>query len=160
MAVAEFGALACAIRRARLGDLDGVVGLCAEHARYERAEYDAAGKAERLASALFGAAPRLHAWVAALDGALIGYATATAEFSTWRAAEYLHLDCLYVRDGQRGAGVGAALLGAVMQFAREHGYPQVQWQTPQWNGDAARFYRRQGATDQAKLRFVLDVKNR
>jgi GNAT superfamily N-acetyltransferase len=147
----------CVVRRARRSDLAALVSLCAEHASYERADYDPAGKAEQLERALFAPSPRLYAWVASSSDVLIGYATAAAEFSTWRAGDYLHMDCLFVRDGQRGAGVGAELLQAVLSFARKHGYAEVQWQTPAWNLDAARFYRRNGALDSGKLRFAIDV---
>jgi GNAT superfamily N-acetyltransferase len=52
-------------------------------------------------------------------------------------------------------GVGAALMAALVSFARERGYAEVQWQTPDWNTEAERFYRREGALAQAKLRFSL-----
>lgn len=157
MCILELEHPLCLVRRARKGDLNELVSLCAEHAEYERAYYDPVGKAERLEQTLFVRSPRIHAWVATNSDVLVGYATAAAEFSTWTTRDYLHMDCLFVRDGQRGAGVGAALLQAVLCFAREHGYPEVQWQTPAWNLDAARFYRRNGALDSGKLRFAIDL---
>lgn len=154
-AVSEPGAVR--IRAVRPDDLDALMVLCAEHARYERAVFDVAGKIEALGRALFEAPARLAAWVAELDDVLIGYASAAPEFSTWRAAEYLHMDCLFVRDGMRGEGVGAALLDAVIEHAGRCGYRQLQWQTPAWNDGAARFYRRYGAQEQSKLRFALET---
>jgi GNAT superfamily N-acetyltransferase len=148
---------ACTVRRARRDDLPALVALCAAHADYERADYAPAGKAQRLERVLFAASPRLHAWVASGGDGLVGYATAATEFSTWTAGEFLHMDCLYVRDGERGAGIGAALLQAVLRFARAQGIAQVQWQTPAWNRDAARFYRRHGALGSDKTRFVMDL---
>lgn len=148
----------CIVRPANPDDLGELVTLCAEHALYEGAAFTPEGKAERLTRALFNDPARLHAWVAESEGALVGYATATPEFSTWNACEFLHMDCLFVRDGWRGAGVGAALLDAVVEHARRAGLMDIQWQTPDWNTDAARFYRRTGAVGQAKLRFVLCTK--
>jgi GNAT superfamily N-acetyltransferase len=144
-----------AIRGALPDDIQGLVALCGEHAIFERAAYDAADKSVRLGQALFSAVPRLHAWVVVIDGNLIGYATAAPEYSTWSAAEYLHMDCLYVKAEHRGAGIGAALMMSVVQLARERGYAEVQWQTPSWNADACRFYRRQGGVAQEEYRFVL-----
>jgi GNAT superfamily N-acetyltransferase len=143
------------VRRAGPMDVDALVVLCAEHARYERAVYDPDGKAAPLERALSEAPPRLTAWVAEAGGTAIGYVTATSEFSTWSARDFLHMDCLFVREGYRGMGVGAALMAALVSFARERGYAEVQWQTPDWNTEAERFYRREGALAQAKLRFSL-----
>ena len=139
-------------------DIDALVGLCEEHATFEKAAYDPAGKAERLRDALFSLSPRLIAWVALLgDQSIIGYASAAREYSTWNAREFLHMDCLFVQSRHRGAGIGAHLLVAVLEFARKSGIHEMQWQTPQWNRDARRFYQRQGARDQLKWRFKLSI---
>src|SRR5882757_10376413 len=138
------------IRRALPIDIAALVALCGEHADFERCGYEAAGKAVRLGEGLFSPAPRLYAWVAVADGTAVGYATASPEYSTWSACEYLHMDCLFVRPEGRGASVGAALLDSVVQLARLRGYGEVQWQTPHWNVDASRFYRRHGGVDQPK----------
>lgn len=145
------------VRRVRRDDLDTLVALCGEHALYEKASHDAAGKAEALSRALFSTPARLHAWVVESAGELIGYATATLEFSTWQVGEFLHMDCLFVRAGRRGSGAGAALLQAVRDFAGRTGCREMQWQTPEWNVDAMRFYRRFGAVDKAKRRFFLPL---
>jgi GNAT superfamily N-acetyltransferase len=143
------------VRRVAESDIDALVSLCAQHARYERAGYDALGKADSLLRAIRAA--RLHVWIALRIDEPIGYASATVEYSTWVAAEYLHMDCLFVREGERGAGIGAALFASVIGFARECGCAQIQWQTPAWNEDAVRFYRRRGATGVEKIRFSLPV---
>jgi GNAT superfamily N-acetyltransferase len=145
------------IRRTLPADVDALVVMCAEHAEFERSAYAAEGKARRLHTALFAPEPRLFAWLAVIDEFPVGYAAASAEYSTWGACEYLHMDCLFVRARQRGAGIGAALMDSVVQMARQRGFGEVQWQTPQWNADASRFYRRHGALEAAKLRFVLEV---
>jgi hypothetical protein len=62
-----------------------------------------------------------------------------------------------VRDGYRGIGTGAALLAVVRRFAHDQRCIELQWQTPDWNQDAARFYRREGAFELSKTRFVLQV---
>lgn len=146
------------VRRARVGDLPDVVALIAEHAAYEKAEPPAAGLEERLRSLLFGSSgPRLRCLVAELDGAVVGYATCSAEVSTWDGVEYLHMDCLFLRDGHRGLGIGESLMDAVRGEARALGLDQVQWQTPAWNDGAIRFYGRIGAVAKEKRRFFLPV---
>ncbi|HET8555661.1 MAG TPA: GNAT family N-acetyltransferase [Rhodanobacteraceae bacterium] len=148
------------VRPATVDDLADLVELCAEHAAYEGAVYATEGKAALLRAALFSPPFRLHAWVAELNGRVVGYASAAAEFSTWQAGEFLHMDCLYVRADCRGVGVGARLLRAIVDHARCTGYAEIQWQTPDWNVDAQRFYRREGAEARAKQRFSLRVSPR
>lgn len=87
----------------------------------------------------------------------MGYASATRDFSTLDRAHYLHMDCLFVRDAWRGHTVGRQLWDAVRAFAQDHACQSIQWQTPWWNVDAARFYRRLGAIEMAKLRYNLPL---
>ncbi|WP_104814800.1 GNAT family N-acetyltransferase [Kitasatospora sp. MMS16-BH015] len=149
---------AVSVRPVRPEELAAVAVLAAEHAAYERAGAPAADLAERLHGLLFGPGPaRLRVLVAELDGGLVGYASCAPELSTWEGREYLHLDCLYVRAGVRGGGVGARLVEAVVAEARALGFGEVQWQTPEWNEGAVRFYERLGAVAKPKLRFSLGV---
>jgi GNAT superfamily N-acetyltransferase len=147
------------INRAEPSQIADLVGLCAQHAEFERAPYTSAGKAEALKIGLFSERPRLYAWVAVANARLIGYTTASPEYSTWSASEYLHMDCLFVVAGHRNEGIGKALFNSVVAFALEFRYAQVQWQTPYWNHDARRFYQRQGAAEQEKRRFLLNTRN-
>lgn len=144
------------VRRARVEDLADVVALIGEHAVYEKADPPAPGLEERLRPLLFGQPePRLRCLVAELDRVVVGYATCSAEVSTWDGAEYLHMDCLFLRDGHRGLGIGELLMDAVREEARALGLGHVQWQTPVWNDGAIRFYGRIGATSKDKRRFFL-----
>lgn len=148
------------VRHARPADLPYIAELAAEHAAYERALPPPANMAQRLEKLLFGrgAPARLSVFVAELDdGELIGYASCAPEVSTWDGNEYLHMDCLFLRDGHRGLGVGPMLMDAVVGDARARGLDQVQWQTPPWNADAIRFYDRLGARAKEKRRYFLPV---
>jgi GNAT superfamily N-acetyltransferase len=144
------------IQRAGAADIQRLLPLCAEHAAYERLAYSAEGGEDELARALESG--RLHAWIAVEGSTAIGYASATLDFSTLDRATFLHMDCLYVREAWRGRGVGHQLWKAVHAFARAQGCHNMQWQTPEWNVDAARFYRRLGAAETIKRRYVLPLK--
>ncbi len=146
-----------AVRRAEPSDLETLLVLCAEHAAFERVYFDSSGKLELLKDAIFGNAKKLNAWVAVVGDHLAGYATATVDFSTWNAAPFLYMDCLYVRATHRNAGMGLRLFDAVRGFAKEKNIREIQWQTPAWNTDACRFYRRNGGTDLPKIRFSARV---
>lgn len=143
------------VRRARGTDVPRLVPLIVEHAAFEGLQHRLAGRAEALAAALEATPPRLHAWLAECAGDAIGYATASIDFSTLDAAPYLHMDCLFVREGWRGRSVGLHLWQAVRAFAEGCGCAAVQWQTPEWNEAAARFYLRLGAQERRKRRYAF-----
>jgi GNAT superfamily N-acetyltransferase len=143
------------IRPVSRHDLAALIELCAEHAAYEGASYDPQGKVESLTRALFAPHPRLYAWVVEQRGRLVGYATATQEFSTWDAACFLHMDCLYLREETRGLGPGRQFVMEIASLAYRLGCVNVQWQTPVWNERAIRFYQRLGGEGKEKVRFVF-----
>jgi GNAT superfamily N-acetyltransferase len=143
------------VRRAGGSDLGALLPLCAEHAAYERIAHDPDGRHQALAAALDGVPPRLYAWLAFVGDEAVGYASATLDFSTLDRAPFLHMDCLYVREAWRGHAIGPRLCQLVQAQAARLGCRQLQWQTPEWNAPAIRFYRRLGATASAKQRFTL-----
>ncbi|WP_304452263.1 GNAT family N-acetyltransferase [Nocardiopsis sp. YSL2] len=148
------------VRAARRADLPRVVALAAEHAAYEKAPPPAPDLGQRLAALLFDTPePRLACLVAeSAGGEVVGYATCSPELSTWAGREYLHMDCLFLRDGTRGQGLGAQLVDAVVAEARRRGLDEVRWQTPAWNEGATRFYDRLGARAKEKLRYSLPAR--
>jgi len=142
------------IRPVRAEDLPGLVTLCAAHAAYERTPFVEDGHERRWAAVFFGGRPRAWCLVVEDEGALVGYATWSLEFSTWSGAEYVHVDCLYLEPGHRGRGLGRSLMLAIAGHSSAEGRT-LEWQTPAWNTDAVRFYRRLGADGAAKIRFSL-----
>ncbi|MFZ3473627.1 N-acetyltransferase family protein [Streptomyces sp. 4.24] len=145
------------VRPARPEDLPRLVGLMREHQEYEKSEPRPAGPlADRLGPQLFADDARLWVLLAETpDGAVAGYAACSAEFSFWDARHHLHMDCLYLAAEARGHGLGAALMEGVRALARTLGLDHVEWQTPDWNEGAIRFYDRLGATGLPKIRYAL-----
>ncbi|MEL7059805.1 MAG: GNAT family N-acetyltransferase [Acidobacteriota bacterium] len=150
------------LRALRPADLPQLMDLCAEHAAFEHRPFVREAQAERWRALIFDQPPRLFCWVLeatasdATKADLVGFASCSTEVATWPAAHYLHLDCLYLRPGARGLGLGRRLLQRVARHGLELGCRELQWQTPAWNDRAAVFYRRIGAEALHKLRFVLD----
>ena len=107
------------IRFATPSDLDALMQLCAEHAAYEKAEYDPIGKKESLSKQLFSPAPPLYCLVVEQNETIIGYATYMKQFSTWDAAYYLYLDCLYLNGQSRGQGLGELLMQRIKEEAKK-----------------------------------------
>ncbi len=145
------------IRLAKPEDLASIIALMEEHARYEHAKFSAEGLVLKLERAMNGKRPRLSIYVAEIQQQIVAYCAVTLEFSTWQASEYLHLDCLYTVSEWRGYRIGANMFARAVSFAREMNVSEIQWQTPDWNEDAIRFYQRLGARNSAKRRFSYRV---
>lgn len=147
------------ILKAAPNDVPELMAICAEHAAFERLPHVAGIRADLFAEALLGSAPRLHAWLARVEGELVGYASATLDFSTLDRRPYLHMDCLFIREAWRSQAIGQRLWNCVHAQAALLGCAAIQWQTPSWNERAAHFYRRLGARESAKLRYVLPLRD-
>ena len=124
---------------------------------YERAEFNPEGKASLLSGYLFGPHEVLKCLVAERNNLLVGYATFMKQFSTWDAAFYLYLDCLFLKEEVRGKGAGRQLMNKVKEYALEEGCKLIQWQTPDFNAGAIQFYQRLGAVSKTKERFFWQV---
>lgn len=143
------------IRPATPADIAALLPLMAEHAAFERLDDIQHARLDMLSAALVTTPPRLYLWLAQVEDAIVGYASATLDFSTLDRATYLHMDCLFVRAGWRGSGIGRGLWHRLRDFAYTQDCLGMQWQTPDWNEDAARFYRRLGTKELAKRRYTL-----
>lgn len=140
-----------AVRAAGRGDADALLGLIRAHAAYERTTASVARPA--LVRLLGRRRPPVRLALAESGGDVLGYAALTFDFALWRGERFAHLDCLFVREEARGRGVGKALLAWAADTARQDGVAHMEWQTPDWNRDAIRFYVREGALARPKVRF-------
>jgi GNAT superfamily N-acetyltransferase len=145
------------VRPARASDVAPLLGLIQRHAAFER--LPAPITPAQLAAILEAQPPPTTLLVADDDGDLVGYAALTFDYALFTATAFGHLDCLFVREDARGHGIGKRLLEHVGRLAAAAGAARLEWQTPDWNVDAIRFYEREGAVGLAKMRFsqVLPV---
>jgi GNAT superfamily N-acetyltransferase len=142
-------------RKALPKDAERLLSLIREHAVYERAA--ATINEAQLNDILENDCAPINIIVAEVNDILVGFAAITLDFSLWRAHLWGHLDCLFINDGYRGRGIGQQLLQYAASLASQKGADQLEWQTPEWNSDAVRFYRRQGVVDAVKVRFSLKL---
>ncbi|WP_291286599.1 GNAT family N-acetyltransferase [Flavobacterium sp.] len=145
------------IRNCEPSDLPKLVVLCQKHADYEKAVFSPEGKENKLKEALFGERPKLHCLVVATKETIVGYASFTFDFSTWNAAAFLYMDCLFLEEKARSFGIGEILIEKLKQIGKENNCVNMQWQTPQFNERAIKFYHRMGAKGKDKVRFTLDL---
>ena len=133
------------IRPATRDDVPTLVELIVDLATYER-EPDAVEVDDRmLGDALFAEHPVVFATVADDGGTVLGMTIHFRNYSTWTGRLGIYLEDFYVRPEARGRGIGRALLAALADEARAHGYARIDWSVLNWNESAIGFYESVGA---------------
>jgi GNAT superfamily N-acetyltransferase len=136
------------VRPVAPGDVDGVLALVHQLARYEREPDAVEMTAEQLHDALFAAGAKLFGHVAtdtSGTGDVIGMALWFCNFSTWRGRHGVYLEDLFVDPEHRRRGIGEALLAALAKVCVDRGYTRLEWSVLDWNEPAIEFYRSLGA---------------
>ncbi len=90
----------------------------------------------------FDASEPVHAFVAELDGRLVGLTHYLFHRSTTLVAPICYLQDLFTAPERRRTGVARALIEAVYRRAQQLGSPRVYWQTHETNLVAQRLYAR------------------
>ena len=144
------------VRYANPEDMEQVVALCQEHARFEGTEVGRDLTSTALSSFIFTSG-QVKCLVVEQGKQVVGYATFMIQFSTWNAAYYLYLDCLFLKEEVRGKGMGVEMMEEIRKYAIAHNLTLMEWQTPCFNTGAIRFYHRLGAESRPKERFFWDV---
>lgn len=74
---------------------------------------------------------------------IIGIASYFFAYYTW-VGKSLYLDDLVVMQSYRGQGVGAKLLDAIINIAKQENCKRVRWLVSDWNHSAIEFYKKRG----------------
>ncbi len=144
-------------RKVQPSDLPALLQLMKAHAAHEDATWNDALLPAHWEPLLFTDVPKIHGYLIEINASAEGYFTYTIDYSTWQAAAYLHMDCLYLNPQWRGKRIGDAVLRFLQAVATQQNSSGLQWQTPVSNASAIRFYQRNGAVGKEKIRFFLDV---
>ncbi len=145
------------IRPVEPADLDELLIMMQEHADFEKAAFSPGGKREKLHIALFEQPQRLNCRVVEINQQLVGFVSYTFDFSTWDAAEFMYMDCLFLREQTRGRGIGSEIISHLAVVAAQRNCINIQLQTPTFNTPAINFYIKNKALAADKVRFTLKV---
>lgn len=145
------------IRFAEERDLTSIIELCKAHAQYERSYFKEENKKELLSKYILNLDSNIKCLIAESDTEIIGYATFFKQFSTWDAGYYMYVDCLFLKENARGNGTGKQIMELIRAFSKEEDCSIIQWQTPNFNTGAIKFYSRLGAERKNKERFFWKV---
>jgi GNAT superfamily N-acetyltransferase len=81
-----------------------------------------------------------NAWVAEVDGELVGFAHLRQHSDTFSGGPAWYLDDLFTAPAARGLGVGTDLIAALRAHADAHGGGTISWITADDNLTAQRVY--------------------
>jgi GNAT superfamily N-acetyltransferase len=127
------------LRDALITDCEALLVLVNELALYEKAPQEVTVTLADFVDAGFGQKPVWQAFVAEIDGVIVGFALFYVRFSTWKGCQ-LYLEDFLVTEAMRGKGIGKLLFERTIQEAQEKGYLSMVWQVLDWNQPALNFY--------------------
>lgn len=133
------------IRKATAADCVELLELIKELASYERAPNEVTVGLDEFIDAGFGDHPVWEAFVAEVDGRIVGMSLFYIRYSTWKGRR-LYLEDIVVTEAMRGNGLGKLLFDETWKLCRARGYSGMVWQVLDWNEPAIRFYKKYGAT--------------
>ena len=137
--------MSISIRPAEPGDEKVVLGFINELADYEKLKSEVVATEKDLSRTLFADTPKVFALIAERGGAPVGFALYFFNYSTFLGKHGLYLEDLYVRETERGRGVGMALLARLAAIAKENDCGRMEWWVLDWNKPAIAFYESIGA---------------
>ncbi|WP_184542769.1 GNAT family N-acetyltransferase [Mucilaginibacter sp. FT3.2] len=119
--------------------------LVKELALYEKAPEEVTVTLNEFIDAGFGEKPVWKAFVAELDGEIVGFAVYYVRYSTWKGCR-MYLEDLIVTEAHRGRKIGKLLVDRLIVEAKELGFTGMVWQVLDWNEPAINFYKKYEAT--------------
>jgi GNAT superfamily N-acetyltransferase len=146
------------VRRAEPGDFEAVTSLLEELGRPKvLGGSDVDAHREQFQAWLDH--PDLDAFVAEVDGTVVGFIDLCFVPRLNFDAVQAWVPDLIVREGARSLGVGASMLARAEEAARERGAFALTLESANWRTRAHAFYEREGMRDSAKefIKILTDV---
>ncbi len=132
------------IRKAVRKDCTRMMELIQELATYEKAPDEVTVSLTHFEESGFGANPVWWAFVAEVQGVVIGMALYYVRYSTWKG-QRMYLEDILVTEDMRGQKIGSLLFDALIVEAKEKGFNGMNWQVLDWNEPAINFYKKYNA---------------
>ncbi len=136
------------IRPARPDEAGLVLGFIRELAVYEKLPDAVTASEAEIAASLFGENPRVFCDIAEWEGEPVGFAVWFYTYSTFSGRHGIWLEDLFVREAQRGRGIGKALMAGLARRCVDEGLTRLAWWVLNWNEPSRVFYRSLGAKAQ------------
>lgn len=129
------------LRVAKKEDCVRLLELINELALYEKAPEEVTVSLQEFEDAGFGANQVWKAFVAEVDGLVVGFALYYIRYSTWKGSR-LYLEDFLVTEAMRGKNIGKLLFERCIAETKELGFSGMVWQVLDWNEPAINFYKK------------------
>lgn len=129
------------IRRAVQQDCPSMLELIKELAEYEKALHEVTVTLDEFTADGFGESPVWGAFVAELNGEIVGISLYYDRYSTWKGRR-LYLEDLVVTEKMRGKQIGKHLFDATLEYGKSNAYSGMVFQVLNWNEPAINFYKK------------------
>ncbi len=133
------------IRRAKKSDCVRLLELIQELAVYEKAPEEVTVTLAHFEESGFGTNPVWWAFVAEVNGVVVGLALYYIRYSTWKG-QRMYLEDILVTEEMRGKKIGSMLFDQLIQEAKEKKLKGMNWQVLDWNEPAINFYKKYNAS--------------
>ncbi len=132
------------IRKAVRKDCVRMMELIQELATYEKSPDEVTVSLTHFEESGFGPNPVWWAFVAEVQGVVVGMALYYVRYSTWKG-QRMYLEDILVTEDMRGQKIGSLLFDALIVEAKEKGFNGMNWQVLDWNEPAINFYKKYNA---------------
>ncbi|MCJ8154903.1 GNAT family N-acetyltransferase [Chryseobacterium sp. SSA4.19] len=129
------------IRKAVYEDCAAMLELVKELADYEKALHEVTLTLEQFVEDGFGNSPVWGAFVAEINGSIVGISLYYDRYSTWKGRR-LYLEDLVVTEKLRGKQIGKKLFEATLEYGKSNQYSGMVFQVLNWNESAINFYKK------------------
>ena len=131
------------IRKAVQEDCASMLELIKELAEYEKALHEVTVTLDEFTEDGFGKSTVWGAFVAELNGEIVGISLYYDRYSTWKGRR-LYLEDLVVTEKMRGKQIGKLLFDATVEYGKSNAYSGMVFQVLNWNEPAINFYKKYG----------------
>ena len=132
------------IRKAIASDIPSMMKLIVELAIYERAPNEVSNTEQMMLADGFSNNRLYDAFIAEIDGNIVGFAITYYRYSTWKG-RCLYLEDLIVTENYRNKGIGQKLFDYCLSFGKKNSCKKMIWQVLDWNQPAINFYNKNNA---------------
>jgi len=133
------------IRPATGSDARIIHGLICELAEFERLSHEVVATEEAIRQTLSRERNTVEVLLAERNGQCVAFALFFPTYSTFLAQDGVYLEDVFVRESERGQGIGRRLMVEVARIAADRNYGRFEWSVLNWNTVAIDFYRKLGA---------------
>ncbi|MDL2347609.1 GNAT family N-acetyltransferase [Campylobacter hyointestinalis] len=132
------------IREAKKEDLDSIINLIKELAKYENMEDQITFTKDDYEKSLFEK-QYAKALVCEHKNNIIGYAIYFYSFSTFLGKGGIYLEDLYIQKEFRNKGIGKKILKTLAKICINENLGRLEWACLDWNEPSLAFYKKIGA---------------